>query len=234
MKERRFVSYLRVSTERQGVSGLGLDAQRQSIENYLNGGDWEILEEFVEHESGRSKDRPKLIQALESCKRTGSTLVIAKLDRLARNVLFVSNLMESGVDFLAVDFPYANKLTIHILAAVAEHEAEMISVRTKDALAQAKKRGVKLGTPENLTKDAAEKGRILGNQTIANLANEFTKMIYPIISNYRSEGLSYRQIASRLESSGIKTSRGGDNWSTASARNILKRFDLIEEKAKIN
>ena len=128
-----------------GRSGLGLEAQRRRCSDYLDGGKWTLVAEVVEIESGKRDDRPKLAEALALCRLTGATLVIAKLDRLARNVAFISNLMESGVDFVAVDFPQANRLTVHILAAVAEHEAEMISERTKAALAAAKARGVQLG-----------------------------------------------------------------------------------------
>jgi DNA invertase Pin-like site-specific DNA recombinase len=141
-----FVAYYRVSTQRQGRSGLGLQAQQDAVRNHLNGGDWRIVGEFKEIESGNRKDRPKLADALAACRVHGAKLLIAKLDRLARNVAFVSALMEAGVEFEAVDFPQVNRLTIHILAAVAEHEAKAISDRTKAALAAAKRRGVKLGS----------------------------------------------------------------------------------------
>jgi DNA invertase Pin-like site-specific DNA recombinase len=141
----KFVAYYRVSTQRQGRSGLGLEAQQTAVRDFLNGGDWRLVAEVTEVESGKGSDRPKLAEALKLCRLHGATLVIAKLDRLARNVAFISNLMESGVEFHAVDFPQANRLTVHILAAVAEHEAKAISERTKAALAAAKRRGVKLG-----------------------------------------------------------------------------------------
>src|SRR5215831_21402287 len=141
----RFVAYYRVSTARQGKSGLGLEAQRAAVSDHLNGGSWQLLAEFTEVESGKRSDRPKLAEALKACRLKGAKLIIAKLDRLARNVAFISNLMESNVEFEAVDFPQANRLTIHILAAVAEHEAKVISERTRAALAAAKRRGVKLG-----------------------------------------------------------------------------------------
>src|SRR4051794_20055537 len=135
----KFVAYYRASTARQGQSGLGREAQ-EAVRTFLNGGNWHLLAEVEEVESGRRSDRPKLTEALRLCRLHGATLVIAKLDRLARNVAFISNLMESGVDFVAVDFPQANRLTVHILAAVAEHEAKMISERTniKAALAAAR------------------------------------------------------------------------------------------------
>jgi DNA invertase Pin-like site-specific DNA recombinase len=145
MAKGKFIAYYRVSTEKQGRSGLGLEAQREAVRNHLNGGSWRLAAEVVEVESGKRNDRPKLAEALRLCRLHGATLIIAKLDRLARNVAFISNLMESGVEFTAVDFPQANRLTVHILAAVAEHEREMISQRTKAALAAAKARGTKLG-----------------------------------------------------------------------------------------
>src|SRR5215469_5908263 len=141
----KHVAYYRVSTARQGRSGLGLEAQRQAVSDYLNGGAWDLVAEFTEIESGKRNDRPELSRALELCRRQKATLVIAKLDRLARNVAFIANLMESRVDFVAVDMPQANRLTVHILAAVAEHEREMIVARTKAALAAAKARGKRLG-----------------------------------------------------------------------------------------
>jgi DNA invertase Pin-like site-specific DNA recombinase len=145
MAQGKFVSYLRVSTARQGRSGLGLEAQREAVSVFLNGGRWKLVENVIEVESGKKNDRPELARALRLCRMKQATLLVAKLDRLARNVAFISALMESGVDFTAVDFPTANRLTVHVLAAVAEHEAAMISARTKAALAAAKRRGVKLG-----------------------------------------------------------------------------------------
>jgi DNA invertase Pin-like site-specific DNA recombinase len=140
----KFVAYYRVSTARQGRSGLGLEAQQRAVLDHLNGGSWRIVSEHTEVESGKRADnRSKLAEALAACRVHGAKLIIAKLDRLSRNVAFISALMDSGVDFEAADFPQANRLTIHILAAVAEHEARMISERTKAALAAAKRRGVK-------------------------------------------------------------------------------------------
>ena len=145
----KFVAYFRVSTDRQGKSGLGLDAQRQAVMSYLDGGRWTLVAEFTEVESGKRDDnRPQLAAASAACKRQKARLVIAKLDRLSRNLAFIAALMESGVEFVAVDNPHMNKLTIHILAAVAEHEREMISERTKAALQAAKARGKVLGNPD--------------------------------------------------------------------------------------
>src|SRR5215212_5938451 len=142
---RHFISYCRVSTDQQGRSGLGLEAQQSAVAQHVASVGGRIVGEFVEVESGRRNDRPQLAAALEACRKRRAVLVIAKLDRLARNVAFVSGLMESGVEFVAADMPTVTKLTVHILAAVAEEEARMISARTKVALQAAKARGVKLG-----------------------------------------------------------------------------------------
>ena len=144
----KFVAYFRVSTDRQGKSGLGLEAQRKSVLDYLDGGRWELVAEFTEVESGKHNDRPELEKALAACKKQRAKLVIAKLDRLSRNLAFIATLMDSGVEFVAVDNPHANKLTVHILAAVAQHEREIISARTSAALKAAKARGKRLGNPK--------------------------------------------------------------------------------------
>src|SRR5215831_3729851 len=144
----KFVAYFRVSTDKQGRSGLGLEAQREAVLNYLDGGRWSLVQEFVEIESGKQNDRPQLAMALAACKKHKAKLVIAKLDRLSRNLAFIAALMDSGVEFIAVDNPHANKLTVHILAAVAQHEREMTAQRTKDALQAAKARGKRLGNPK--------------------------------------------------------------------------------------
>ena len=144
----RFVAYFRVSTDRQGKSGLGLEAQREVVLNYLDGGRWTLIDEFTEIESGKRNDRPELEKAFAACKKQKAKLVIAKLDRLSRNLAFIATLMDSGVEFIAVDNPHANKLTIHILAAVAQHKREMISARTSAALKAAKARGKRLGNPK--------------------------------------------------------------------------------------
>lgn len=224
MANGKFVSYLRVSTAKQGKSGLGLDAQREAINNYLNGGSWEVLKEFVEIESGKNNNRPKLKEALEFCQMTGATLIIAKLDRLARNVAFISNLMESGVEFVACDLPQANKFTIHILAAVAEHEREMISKRTKDALKAAKAKGVKLGSPQNLNHEARQKGSKEAVSARKTKANQFAQKLYPMVSNLREKGLSLNAIAREFNKNGILTARGKrGNWTPTAVKNLLER-----------
>src|SRR5580693_5775921 len=171
----KFVAYFRVSTDRQGKSGLGLDAQREAVMNYLNGGRWSLVDEFTEVESGKRADRPELAKALAACRKQRARLVIAKLDRLSRNLAFIATLMESGVEFVAVDNPHANKLTIHILAAVAQHEREMIAQRTRDTLQAAKMRGVILGNPKLAD---------VRNRAVASLkaeADRFAKNVAPII-----------------------------------------------------
>ena len=174
----KFVSYLRVSTNRQGQSGLGLDAQREAVSGYLSHRDHEHIGEMVEVESGSKSSRPVLSEALATCKREKAILVIAKLDRLARNVAFISSLMETGVDFVAVDAPYANKLMLHILSAFAEHEREQISIRTKAALAAAKARGVELG----------KNGKLLARQNrIA--AQNFAETLRPDLETGLQEGI---------------------------------------------
>lgn len=215
----KFVSYLRVSTARQGLSGLGLEAQRHAVEEYLNGGRWELLGEHVELESGKHTlaHRPVLREALEVCKRHKATLVVAKLDRLARNVAFVSALMESKVDFVAADFPAANKLTVHILAAVAEHEREQISARTRAALQAAKVRGVKLGNP-----------RIKQiNRPRRQEAHAFAETLRPTLEAYRAAGMSERGMVVSLNSVGVRSARGGQ-WHLQTLQRVLERFHDVE------
>ena len=145
---RKYVAYLRVSTQKQGYSGLGLEAQREIIQKHLY--DITPISEFIEVESGRKSSRPKLKEALDLCRKTGATLIVAKLDRLARNVSFLSSLLENDVEIVFCDFPQANKMVLHILSAISQYEAELIATRTKQALAAKKARGAKLGNPEHL------------------------------------------------------------------------------------
>jgi DNA invertase Pin-like site-specific DNA recombinase len=171
-----------VSTDAQGSSGLGIEAQRKAVTDYLNGGSWTLAQEFIEVESGKRSDRLELAKALAACKKLKAKLVVAKLDRLSRNVAFISKLMESGVEFVACDMPHANKLTVHILAAVAEHEREMISSRTKAALAAAKARGKKLGGPKQAI--AAK----LGAEANKEAAKKFAANVVPIIHQVKASG----------------------------------------------
>jgi DNA invertase Pin-like site-specific DNA recombinase len=194
-----FVSYIRVSTTKQGDSGLGLEAQRESVARHLGAN--APLAEFLEVESGkRSANRPQLIAALELCKRKKATLVIAKLDRLARNVHFISGLMEAGVEFVAVDMPTANRLTVHIMAAFAEHEADVISARTKAALQAAKARGTVLGNPR--WQDGLAKARKVKDPM------QPAPQVVQMMRQHRDEGLTLRAIADRLNGLGLRTPKG--------------------------
>ncbi len=223
MTSGKFVSYLRVSTVRQGVSGLGLEAQREAVRLHLNGGRWKLVQEVVEIESGKRNDRPAIAEPLRLCRLHRATLIIAKLDRLARNVHFISSLMESGIEFVAVDFPQANRLTVHILAAVAEHEAAMISARTKAALGAAKARGVKLG---------GQRGSLARMASISQKGNEASAAVrrtavakrnedlMPVIDEIRAFGLTTpKQIADALNERGITAARGGA-WFPVQVRRI--------------
>ena len=201
----KWISYLRVSTDRQGASGLGLEAQRAAVLAYLNGGKWTLAAEFVEIESGKRSDRAQLAAALAACKKLKAKLVVAKLDRLSRNVAFISALMDSCVEFVAADMPHANRLTVHILAAVAEHEREAISARTTAALQAAKARGVKLGGPK--LAQAAK----LGQQANKANADRFAANVLPVIEQVKASGAtSLRAVAAALTARGVPTARGGD------------------------
>jgi len=200
-----YIVYFRVSTKKQGRSHLGLDAQKTIVDNYIKSHDGgKIINEYTDIETGTNKRiRIELTKAIAEAKRTTSTLLIAKLDRLSRNVYFTSMLLESKVDFIACDIPEANKFTIHILSALAEQEAELISQRTKQALKELKKRGVKLGTPENLTDEA--RSRSVEIRKANSLSNENNRRATELIVLLREKGLSFRSIAKRLNESGHKT-----------------------------
>ena len=221
MKSNRYIAYYRVSTARQGRSGLGLDAQRKAITDRLRG-DAELIAEYTEVESGGRNDRPRLAEALATCRVHRATLIIAKLDRLARNVAFVSGLMDAGVDFEAVDFPQANRLTIHILAAVAEHEAKMISDRTRAALAAAKARGITLGGWRGRAGTCNDLVRARASRTdkAVRRASDLRATIREIQT---SGAQSLCAVASRLNQRGITAPRGG-NWSSAQVKRVLSRL----------
>lgn len=222
MSSRKFVAYYRVSTDRQGRSGLGLEAQQKAVRDHLNGSNWRLVAEVTEVESGRKSDRPRLAEALRLCRLHRATLIIAKLDRLARNVHFVSSLMESGVEFVAVDFPQANRLTVHILAAVAEHEAKMISERTKAALQAAKARGARLGGYKGVSPSA--KDRLAAVAARRDAADERARDIAPIIEELRESGVtSINGLARALTERGVPTARGSNTWSPTQLSRILAR-----------
>jgi len=225
MANGKFISYLRVSTARQGASGLGLEAQREAVERYLNGGHWQLVQEIVEVESGKRNDRPAIAEALRLCRLHKATLVIAKLDRLARNVHFISSLMEAGVDFIACDFPEANRLTVHILAAVAEHEATMISARTKAALTAAKARGVALGGQRGSVSrmvSMATKGAKVSAKVRQEAAAKRRDDLLPVIADLKAKGAaSLRALADGLNAAGLTTARGG-SWSATQVMRVLR------------
>jgi len=223
----KFVSYLRVSTKRQGESGLGLEAQRAAIVGFLNGGPWELVGEFMEVESGKRQDnRPRLQEALQLAKATGARLLIAKLDRLSRNAAFLLSLRDAGVDFVCVDNPQATPLTIGILAVVAQDERERISARTKAALAAAKARGVKMGC-QNGAAHLKGRGNAEAVAAIRQGAQDRAEGLREIVAGLWAEGVSLHKLADLLNGRGILTPRGGQ-WHPASVGRLLKRLGLVE------
>lgn len=217
MADGKFVAYYRVSTTGQGVSGLGLEAQREAVERYLNGGSWSLIEAFTEVETGKGSNaldrRPQLKAALAYARKHKATLVIAKLDRLARNVHFISGLMETGVEFVAADRPDADRFTLHLEAALAEREARVISERTKAALAAAKRRGVVLGANG---RTLAVRNRAEAVARVAPMAGRLTAL--------RGEGLSLRRIASTLNAEGVSPpGASGGVWHPATVQRALER-----------
>lgn len=224
-----FVTYLRVSTDRQGRSGLGLEAQRKAVADHV-AGKGAIATEYIEIESGKRSDRPQLARALMEAKRLGAVLLIAKLDRLARNVAFIANLLESGVEIAAADMPEANRFLLHVMAAVAEHEAKAISDRTRAALAAAKARGVALGWSLPERRDEQRQASHKGAAKNAQKADRHAANVLPIIRQIAGGSVSLRQIADELNTRGIKTARGG-LWYAGTVRNIMARESGIEALA---
>ncbi len=225
----KIVSYIRVSTKAQGNSGLGLEGQRSAVEAFAKERHATILAEYREVETGKRRDRPELAKALAHCRRSKATLVVAKLDRLARNVAFTSALMESGVDFVCCDNPHANRLTIHILAAVAEAEAVAISERTRAALAAAKARGVKLGSARPGHWAGREDRRLAGTKLAASAAAQAHRRrareayadLLPIIGTMRKKGQTLQQIADWLNTMG-HTTRRDKQWSPTQVGRVLQ------------
>ena len=223
-----FISYLRVSTDRQGASGLGLEAQREAVRNYLNGGDWRVIGEFVEVESGRSSERPVLAQALAAARLHRVPLVVAKVDRLTRSLAFLSRLIEAGVDVRFCDLPKiegpAGRFMLQQMAAVAELEAGMIGKRTKDALAAAKARGVKLGgrrEGQHLTPEM----RAAGRAARVDKARARAKELAPTIAELRAAGITtLGGIAGELTARGIPTPRGASIWHEVQVFRVLRRI----------
>lgn len=218
----KLVAYYRVSTQKQGQSGLGLQAQKEAVAQYLNGGDWQLLAEFTEVETGKGSNalakRPELQKAIAYAKKCKATLVIAKLDRLARNVHFIAGLLESGADFVAADMPDADRAMIQMMSVFAELEARRISERTKAALAQAKKNGKKLGNPqlaETLNVPRIER------------ANEFAESMRSILSALKASGMTQRGIVEELNAKGIASARGGQ-WSLIQLQRTLRRLGIYQ------
>jgi DNA invertase Pin-like site-specific DNA recombinase len=225
-----FVVYLRVSTTKQGIDGLGIEAQESAIR--AHGGN--VIGAYKEVETGKKSDRPELAKALAHCKRTDATLLIAKLDRLARNVHFVTSLQRSGVKFVCCDMPNADTTHVQLMAVFAEHEARCISDRTKKALAEKrrwyreneemlKEKGerYRLGNM-NLDSEGRAKGSVEGNQKIVELAAAFANRVAPTIKALQGQGMSLRGVAKELEKLGVKTARGG-KWTPTAVINVLAR-----------
>lgn len=227
----RYIAYERVSTARQGQSGLGLEAQGRAIEAFLAArGDASLSGRFTEVESGRRNDRPQLHAALTLARLTGATLLIARLDRLSRNAAFLLTLRDSGVRFTACDMPDANDLTIGIMALVAEQEREAISRRTKEALAAARARGTRLGNPNGAAAlRRAGKGGAPLRAAVARNADAFAESLAPVVAAARDQGaVSLRALADALNARGIRTRRGG-RWHVSNVRNLLIRLAEAEE-----
>lgn len=209
------ITYYRVSTDRQGKSGLGLEAQQSMVGAFAGSNGFNVVAEFTEVESGRKDNRPVLLEALASCKASNAVLLIAKLDRLSRNVAFISALMQSGVEFKAVDNPYAGKFVVHIMAAVAELEREQISERTTAALKAAKLRGVELG----------KNGKYVLSQLNKVLADSFAWDMKPVIDRVRENGfITVRQIAQELNRLQIPTYRQ-TRWHPTTVHHLLQRIE---------
>lgn len=222
MQTRKFIAYYRVSTQKQGLSGLGLEAQQAAVATYINGGMWELIAEYQEIETGKGANaldkRPQLCGALEACRKHGATLIIAKLDRLARNVHFVSGLLETGVDFVAADMPQANKVMIQMHSVMAEWERDQISARTKAALAAAKARGVVLGVAgaDNLKRNIAERKEA---------ASVFAVKLAGVIQGFKIAGLTQRAMVEQLNQLGIRTAKGG-KWSLVQLQRVMTIANL--------
>ena len=228
MTEGRFVSYLRVSTGKQGKSGLGLEAQRETVRQTLNGGDWQLLAEFVEVEGGRVSDRPQLAAALDRCRLMGAKLIVANVSRLPRNPDFMSRLAEAGVDVWFCDLPRVEgpvgKFMLRQMLAVAELEAGFIGERTRKALAAAKARGVKLGGNRGNLPAVSDKGREISRRVRMAKAQDRVKLVAPVIAELRASGAtSLRQIADALNARSIPTPRGA-KWQPAQVKRLLERL----------
>lgn len=227
----KLVAYFRVSTKEQGRSGLGLEAQQAAVEQYAKSNNGEILVAYSEVESGKKSDRPELMKAIAHARRSKATLCVAKIDRLSRNVAFLSALMESKVEFVACDMPSANTLVVHILIAVAQAEAKAISDRTKAALNAARIRGVKLGSSRPNHWQGHEQERLAGSRKGAMVAGSVHRKaaidaysdLQPFVKEQRANGQTLQQIADKLNSQG-HTTRQGKVWSPVQISRLLARI----------
>lgn len=228
---RAFVAYLRVSTARQGRSGLGLEAQQAAINAFLRPGDRLLAPPYVEVESGRNAERPKLYAAMERCRRTGAALLIAKLDRLSRDAHFLFGLQKAGIEFVAADMPNANRVTVGVMAVVAEEEARAISARTKAALAAAKARGVKLGGDRGYRPPSppdAKAGGVASGATRSRSADHAAFRLLPVLEEVRAGGaVSLRDVASALTARGVPTPSGAGDWTATTVRRIMLRANML-------
>lgn len=219
----KFVSDPRVSTQKQGESGLGVEAQRKAVTDYLDGGRWKLVSEHVEVESGGNDARPKLAEAMARCRAHRATLVIAKLDRLSRDAHFLLGLQKAGVKFVAADMPEANELTIGLLAVVAQHERKMISERTKVALAAAKARGTKLGGFRGRAATDADRAKASAARIAK--ADERALAIAAIMARIDPNGsMSLREMARAFEAEGLPTAAGGAIWTAAAVKRVKARI----------
>ncbi len=228
-----YVAYFRVSTRRQGASGLGLEAQKKAVTELVASRKGRLVAEHTEVESGKVNERPELAAAIAASRRQKCTLVVAKLDRLSRSMSFTAQLLDSGIDFLACDNPFANRLTLHIMAAIAEHERMMVSARTREALKAAKERGVELGSNrpghwegrEEKRLEGLEKARQESVRSARRRAEERYVDLVPVLKELRAEGLGGETIGVRLDERGIAPPHGG-RWTGTAIRRLLKRFSI--------
>jgi hypothetical protein len=239
MAQGKYVGYFRVSTDRQGRSGLGLDAQREAVSTFLNGGDWQLVASFTEVESGKHENRPELIKAMAACRLYGAKLVIAKLDRLSRDVHFLTGLERAGIQFVAADMPEANEMVVHMMAVVAQAERKMISARTKAALAQKRKwyaglndeqraellangKAVQLGGDRGKGTAFTPATTGIGRAARTARANARKQQLAPVLSDLRASGVTtLAAIAAALTERGIPTARGKATWAPAQVARIL-------------
>ncbi|PLY09624.1 MAG: resolvase [Desulfuromonas sp.] len=229
MSQDRFTSYLRVSTDRQGKSGLGLEAQRKQVSDFISASGGVLDAEFIEVESGKNNNREELEKAIRHSQLTGSKLVIAKLDRLSRSLHYITSLAESKIEFVVCDLPGCDQFTINLYGAMAQREVELVSQRTKMALRAAKSKGKTLGNPQNLNASSAAKGRRLGVLARKEKAVSFAKKVTPKINELQSKGLSLNQIARELNESGILTARGKTgSWTPTAVKNVILRQEKEE------